>query len=104
MLFLISIIALDFEHSYQYVQREVLILLGKGFVFLINSNRRKTLLRIFFKRSSSPHCKWSMVGSHGTVSVCAVLSVDAEEPVVLRVKCVCCAMGRAWVSGTACLH
>lgn len=40
-----------------------------------------------------------MVGSHGAVSVYAVLNLDAQEPVVLRVKCVCCATG--WVPGTA---
>lgn len=43
VLFLISVIALDFERSYQLPQREVLILLGKGFMFSINSSRKKIL-------------------------------------------------------------
>lgn len=29
----------------------------------------------------------------GLCQLCAVLSVDAEEPVVLRVECVCCTWG-----------
>lgn len=92
MLFLISIIALDFQHSYRYVQREVVILLGKGFVFSVNSNRRKILLRVFSK-DHDLIVDWSVMESHGPMSVCVGLSVDAEESAALRVKCVCCAMG-----------
>ena len=104
VLFLISIIAFDFEHSYQYLRREVLILLGKSFMFSVNSNRSKILLRIFSKRSSSPQCWVVSVGSCGTgLVVCSVKCeyVDVEEPVVLRMKCVCCATGWTWVSVTA---
>lgn len=96
VLFLISIIALDFEHSYQYLQREVLILLVKGFVFSISSSRRKILLRIFCfsKRPPGPQCCVVDVRSRRTgLVVCSVQCgcVDIEDPVVLRMKCVCCA-------------
>lgn len=102
VLFLITIIALDFEHSYQYLQREVLILLVKGFVFSINSSRRKILLRIFcFSKRSSGHPCWVVDVRWWdglVVSSVQCRCVAAEEPVVLRVKCVCYALRRTWVS------
>lgn len=89
VLLLISIIALDFEYSYQYVQREVVILLGKDFVFSVNSITEGKYFWEFFQKITSSLSSgqwWSHMDLD--VSLCR-----------FRRRCwrVCCAQGEVCV-------
>lgn len=102
--FPVSIITLDFEHSYPYLQREVLILLGKGFVFSINSNKGKYFWDFF------PEDPWVLVAwwigqvASGVTWPCvSVRSVRRRCSGACGAQgevCVLC-LGWAWGPGTA---
>lgn len=79
-------------------------LVGQRFHVLNKFQQKGNTFENFFQNileSSLLSGRWW--GHVGLCQLYAMLRADAEEPVVLRVKCVCCA-GGTWVSGTvACL-